>query len=111
MKINIEGKFARVGPMVFKIHTVEDLAKADGTKLDGQIEFAPSMIFVEKNLSTASTILTIWHEMAHAMCEQYSIAADEALVNSISCALMDAIMDNEWLVRATLKIKREDGKT
>lgn len=111
MKINVEGKLARVGPMVFKVRAIENLVKADGTKLDGQVEFAPSLIFVEKNLSPASTILTLWHEMAHAMCEQYSIVSDEALVNSLSCAFMDAIMDNEWLVRATLKIKRENGKT
>lgn len=85
-KVNISG-------IAYDIIEVEGLCNDDG-KLNGRISYSTTEISIEKKQSYQSKIITLWHEIIHALLSHADVEHDEKIAVVLGTGIVGVIQDN-----------------
>lgn len=96
----------------YTIEFVERLQDEDGEPCSGLQHWDKSLIQIESRLALEPTLVSIWHEMAHAMCDIAGIKEKdqkEQLIEAVSHGIVAVLKKNPWLTTPeTLKERTSD---
>jgi hypothetical protein len=100
MKDSIE-----IGPFTYKIKLQKHVTSPEGSPLVGQIEYSTCTIELLKSQSDDMLMVTLWHEIVHALFMQYGVSqedtikiAREQLIDIIALGIHDVVKRNPWLI-------------
>jgi len=95
--VSIQIEAVKIGGIVYQVQLVPDLA--DGKqKLDGHIQYRPCLIQIEAQLAEQMQMLTLWHEILHAMLTQAGQKQlPEPVIEALTYGIFQALRDNPKL--------------
>jgi hypothetical protein len=101
----------KIGAVDYTCKEIDDLhyVRDDGTKaiLFGHILYERSEIQVEKKLSHDMKVITLWHEVIHAILEQAGIDEHpENVIKVLGYGMARVIRDNPQLVSLTINTEK-----
>jgi hypothetical protein len=103
----------QIGPVNYKVEVVEDLHTFDNEwkkqTLLGHIIYSDGTIKINKDAAGDVQTVIVWHEVLHGIFGMLFSDHDEALVESLSYALVDVIRRNPALMAYTVQEQEAEG--
>lgn len=91
----------KIGGIIFTVVRVHDLKhSSDNRRLDGNIVYGESKIYLDDDLNGQAETQTIWHEVVHGIlvhAGMTEVAGKEELIEAISYGIMMVLYDNPQL--------------
>jgi hypothetical protein len=87
----------RIGPIDYKIVEVQNLHSSDGKRLFGEINYANCVLNLNVTLlgdDKARRLITMWHEVIHAIVEQAGSRLNEDKTNMLAHGIVSVLLNN-----------------
>lgn len=87
----------KIGPLCYSVETVKDLKNDEGDGLFGEIKYAGQIIRLEEEMTPERAFVVLWHEVLHAIDDQYRLCLGEQGVGTLATALVSLFQENPEL--------------
>lgn len=98
----------KIGPVVYEVKHVDQFVDEDDEDFDpkqmGGMDLNTHEIRIRRGLKQPVHVITLWHEILHALVFQSGHTVKEGVIEALSYGIYQVIRDNEDLVRMTERI-------
>lgn len=87
----------KVGPIHYKVETVEDLRGEEGEELHGHVEDKTRTIRLNAQATDEGRYVTTWHEIIHTFDFLYGLLLSEQEISILAAGITQILQDNPQL--------------